>query len=323
MIRATGFDDSVLEAAPVAPRFSVVIPTRGRPSVRCAVNSVLAQSDPSFELIIVTDGDPGLADPHLSGVTDARIRRASQPATGVCAARNLGVSLASGTWVTFLDDDDEARPEWLATWASAIGPETAVVTATLAFHEGEATREVQCGLNPSDDTVGASKLLAAGFALTRDLFTAVGGYDERLTHSENLDLGLRLCDHLSASPSGAVRQVHHVVADVQVEQSRSRITRYGTATGEAAALLLERHAARFARDPDAEAGFQRILSRYRRLERNHRRSRRAAWRALRLDRKDPRSWKVAIAAHLPGLETPLLHALGSLQKRRRRKGDPT
>lgn len=298
-----------------APLFSVIIPTQGRASVRGAVDSVLAQSEQSFEVIVVTDGDAGLADPYLSGVSDARIRRTSQPSSGVCAARNLGVAHATGTWVTFLDDDDTARPEWLATWASAIEADTAVVTANLAFHEAGVTREVSCELDPSNQTVGASRLLAAGFAVKRELFLAVGGYDQRLRHSENLELGLRLCDHLSRTHS-PVSHVQRVVADLMVERSRTRIMRYGTAPGEAAALLLDRHAARFARDRGAKVSFLRILSRSRRLQGDRRGALQAAWEALALDRRDSKNWKVAAAALVSGLERPVLRALDHLQRRR-------
>lgn len=299
-----------------APLFSVIIPTQGRASVRDAVDSVLAQSEPSFEVIVVTDGDAGLADPCLSGVSDSRVLRASQPSSGVCAARNLGVAHATGTWITFLDDDDTARPEWLATWASAIEADTAVVTARLAFHEAGVTREVSCELDPANETVGASRLLAAGFAVKRELFLAVGGYDERLRHSENLELGLRLCDHLSGTRQNSVRHVQRVVADLMVERSRSRIARYGTAPGEAAALLLDRHAARFARDRGAKVAFLRILSRSRRLQGDRSGALDAAWEALALNPKDSKNWKVAAAALIPGVERPVLRALDHLQRQR-------
>lgn len=303
-----------------APLFSVVIPTQGRPSVRDAVASVLEQSEPSFELIVVTDGDSGSTDHELADMSDSRIRMLSQPATGVCAARNLGVAHAVAPWVAFLDDDDRARPDWLATWAANLDVDVVTLTANLTYHDSTGTREVSCRLDPADTSADASYLLAGGFAVQRDLYLAVGGYDERLRYYENFELGLRLCDRLATGTAGRASHVDHAIGDIHVEAAPQRIDRYGSARGEAAALILERHAQRFAGKPGSDTGFLRILSRSKRLGRDRRGAVNAAFTACRHDWRDPKNWKVLAAAALPRLERPTKRILRAFARYRSHGG---
>jgi glycosyltransferase involved in cell wall biosynthesis len=89
---------------------SAVIATRNRPALLCrAVESVLRQTCPDIEIIVVIDGhDPVTAKslerfaryPHL------RIEHLFE-SVGGGEARNIGVRMARGRWVGFLDDDDE------------------------------------------------------------------------------------------------------------------------------------------------------------------------------------------------------------------------
>jgi GT2 family glycosyltransferase len=104
------------------PAASVVIPTRGRPSlVRRAVTSALAQTAPSLEVIVVLDGPDGATDAAVEQVGDERVRVVALPRrAGPGAARNAGVAAARGEVVAFLDDDDEWRPEKLAAQLAAL-----------------------------------------------------------------------------------------------------------------------------------------------------------------------------------------------------------
>jgi glycosyltransferase involved in cell wall biosynthesis len=92
---------------------SVVIPTADRSDlVVRAVQSVLSQSYRDLEVIVVIDGpDPG-SRAAVSGVSDPRVRSLElDERVGPGAARNAGVAESRGTWIAFLDDDDEWLPE--------------------------------------------------------------------------------------------------------------------------------------------------------------------------------------------------------------------
>jgi glycosyltransferase involved in cell wall biosynthesis len=102
---------------------SVVICTRdGRSKgfVDAALRSVLDQSSPAAEIIVVddasTDGTPSYVKdtyPHVR----VEVNRGS----GLAAARNTGIALARGRWVAFIDDDDVWRPGKLAHQLAQIG----------------------------------------------------------------------------------------------------------------------------------------------------------------------------------------------------------
>ncbi len=95
---------------------SAVIPTHDRPQLLLrAIRSVLAQSRPVLEVIVVVDGDAPATVAVLETVGDPRLRYLVQPRSmGPGAARNAGVEAARGQWVAFLDDDDEWLPERIA-----------------------------------------------------------------------------------------------------------------------------------------------------------------------------------------------------------------
>lgn len=96
---------------PQTPRFSVVIPTYGRPAyLREAVESVLGQTVQDFEVLVVDDASPEPVDPPR----DPRVRLVRRDANGgSAAARNTGIDNARGEYVTFLDDDDVFTPDRL------------------------------------------------------------------------------------------------------------------------------------------------------------------------------------------------------------------
>jgi glycosyltransferase involved in cell wall biosynthesis len=100
------------------PLISVVMPVYNRARyVAEAVNSILAQIYPKFELIIVddgsTDGSPEIV--RALAARDRRIRLLFQPHYSQGRARNAGIALACGEYIAHMDDDDIALPDRLTT----------------------------------------------------------------------------------------------------------------------------------------------------------------------------------------------------------------
>ena len=90
---------------------SVIIATRNRTDkVRQAIDSVLAQSEPPREVIVVDDGSTDDTRAQLAAYGSS-IRVFHQENGGASAARNRAVKEAASTWIAFLDDDDV----WLPT----------------------------------------------------------------------------------------------------------------------------------------------------------------------------------------------------------------
>jgi glycosyltransferase involved in cell wall biosynthesis len=95
-----------------SPLLSVIVPTYSRPDfLAAAIQSVLAQTVEDFECIVVDDASPEPARVP----SDPRIRLVRRVENGGPAvARNTGLRLARGRYITFLDDDDLYTPDRLA-----------------------------------------------------------------------------------------------------------------------------------------------------------------------------------------------------------------
>lgn len=101
------------------PKFSVIIPVyNGAPTVGRAIESVLTQTYPAHEVIVVDDGSID-ATAQAVAPFGSRVRYVYQSNGGVAAARNAGANYATGEWLAFLDADDWYYPNrlrWHAEW---------------------------------------------------------------------------------------------------------------------------------------------------------------------------------------------------------------
>lgn len=106
-------------------KVSVIVPVyKAEKYIRKCIESILNQTYYNIELILVDDGSPDasrqLCDEYAK--QDMRIIVLHQQNSGVSAARNLGLSKASGYWIMFVDSDD---------WLEERGIETCVNIATI------------------------------------------------------------------------------------------------------------------------------------------------------------------------------------------------
>ena len=94
---------------------SIIMPTYNRAKIICgAIESVLAQTYDRFELIIVDDGSTDDTSSVVKGVHDNRILyHAYSPNQGGNHARNIGLKLSRGEYISFLDTDNEWEPDFL------------------------------------------------------------------------------------------------------------------------------------------------------------------------------------------------------------------
>ncbi len=195
---------------------SVVIPLYNKGEfIARAVNSVLAQSMPDWELIVVDDGstDNGLA--VVEGYRDARVRLVRQANAGVSAARNQGVHQARSDYVAFLDADDYWAPDHLANLAQAIEqlPDcVAWATAYFVVPESGATRAI---VLPAEQ-VGRTQVMPDYFAqirshehpvhssavmVRREVMLRLGGFPLGVSAGEDIIMWSRL---VCAGPLGYV-----------------------------------------------------------------------------------------------------------------------
>lgn len=91
------------------PLVSIIMPVYNSAKyLQCAVQSVLKQTMPDFELLLIddgsTDGSENLCDDLAA--QDERIHVYHKDNGGVCSARNFGIQQGSGKYITFIDNDD-------------------------------------------------------------------------------------------------------------------------------------------------------------------------------------------------------------------------
>lgn len=108
------------------PLFSIVVTTHLRPILLLrALRSILNQSITDFEIILVSD----VVDAETMEVARTTLRHKDSFITcpsliGPAESRNVGVALSTGTWVLFLDDDDEFHADFLSSFLelSSVSP---------------------------------------------------------------------------------------------------------------------------------------------------------------------------------------------------------
>ena len=104
-------------------KFSVIIPIyKTEKFLPGCLESVINQTYPDLEIIIVNDGSPGNADEicRTYAAKDSRIKYICQDNQGVSVARNNGLAAASGDYIYFLDSDDSMALDFFAEIAAVI-----------------------------------------------------------------------------------------------------------------------------------------------------------------------------------------------------------
>jgi glycosyltransferase involved in cell wall biosynthesis len=183
------------------PLVSVVMPAyNAAPYIRAALESALAQTYGSLEVIVVDDGSTDGTATVVRAFGD-RVRYIFQPNARQAAARNHGVRESRGDLIAFLDADDAWLPEKIEKQVSLLRsrPDLGLVYCSMrevdaagrtirvahANLRGERLRELLLG--------GATGGICGSTPLTtRKVFEAVGGFDTDLTPVEESDLFWRI-----------------------------------------------------------------------------------------------------------------------------------
>jgi glycosyltransferase involved in cell wall biosynthesis len=204
---------------------SVVIPTFNRAGlVARALESVLAQTRPAEEVIVVDDGS---SDGTLELVADRFpvVRLVAQENRGVSAARNRGIAMATGDWIALLDSDDEWRPEKLARQLAALAeqPEYRIChTDEIWIRNGRRVqpknKHAKRGGRMFRHCLALCAISPSSVLIHRPLFEQVGGFDEDLPACEDYDLWLRICCRLRVLLVGEPLVVKHGGHDDQLSR---------------------------------------------------------------------------------------------------------
>jgi GT2 family glycosyltransferase len=201
------------------PLFSVIIPVfNGEAFVARAVDSVLAQTYPYKEIIVVDDGSTD-STPDVIATYRDQVRYLRQSNLGVAAARNAGARAALGDWLAFLDADDWYLPDRLRLHADLISKRADLDFLTGDYEYRDA-RDTLIGRSMERHRSGQRLLAKAAGAPTvamepddfeefvadhfgdthtlsvpRDTFLALGGYPTGFAVCEDVHFLIRLVSH--------------------------------------------------------------------------------------------------------------------------------
>lgn len=207
---------------------SVIVPVRNRRSlIGATLRSVLAQTYPDVELLVIDDGsDDGTADEVACSFGNAvRLIRLREN-QGRSAARNIGWAEARGGLVAFLDSDDLWAADKLARQVPCFtNTEVALVHSRIGVVDADGqpmaveSAELARGFDEADArgygyggvTETWCRLYTSTVVVRSGLLQATGGFDERLAQFEDWDLFWRIARQgtLVAIPDTLVQYRRH------------------------------------------------------------------------------------------------------------------
>jgi glycosyltransferase involved in cell wall biosynthesis len=172
----------------------------GFPYLREAIDSVLAQTYPHWELIVVDDGSSDQTHEYLSQIDDPRVCKLRTDGVGVAAARNLALKQCGGEYITFLDADDvlpsialEARVNHFRMNPDVdivdgiVDSKDEILSVTLRRYEPYFNGYLLSKLVRLDDQVFFGVVY-----MIRRCCIVDGRFREDLSHSEDLDFYTRM-----------------------------------------------------------------------------------------------------------------------------------
>lgn len=166
-----------------------------------AIESVLDQSYPVREVIVVDDGSTDNTREIAAGFGD-RIRYIYQDNSGPSRARNRGIREARYPWIALLDSDDWWLPEKIRLQTEALErePGAVLVYSSVYWVRQDGTWELRRALPPNrlwprlryhQCVLGSDSVVL----VRRDALLEAGGFDETLIACEDWDLWVRLGVH--------------------------------------------------------------------------------------------------------------------------------
>ena len=193
-------------------KISAVIPAYNNAAfIAEAITSILIQSMPVYEIIVVDDGSSDNTFAVVSGFM-ANIRYHKQDNRGPAAARNQGIKMARGDWIAFLDADDQWTPDKIKKQLIALAgyPElhliagdmaeidqaNNIVTPSVLAKHGLLASYIKNQGRPIAKAL--TKLLAKNFIPTgtvlvlRETLLAVGLFNETIHYGEDLELWAKI-----------------------------------------------------------------------------------------------------------------------------------
>ncbi|MDR2489690.1 MAG: glycosyltransferase [Desulfovibrio sp.] len=185
------------------PHISVCLPVyNAQAFLSCAVESILGQSYPHFELLVVDDGSTDASAEILAryAAHDERVKVFSQQNSGLVVSLNRLLHEAKAPLIARMDADDVALPDRFAKQIEVMQarPELAALGGSLITIDQDGTPGARIRYPQGADLRRyaryASPVAHPAVMMRTDLVKRAGGYRQYYRHCEDYDLWLRLLD---------------------------------------------------------------------------------------------------------------------------------
>ena len=189
-------------------RLSVVIPTYNRrESLLLTLKALARQTLPptEFEVVVISDGaTDGTREAIESLITDYPLNFCEQGNQGPSVARNQGARLAKNPLLVYIDDDIEPvdcfleehlksqeGQENLVVIGPQSGPENEAMSNWVAW-EHQMLQKQYANFVAGVWEAGPNNLYSGNFSILREHLLGIGGFNEKFTRQEDVELGFRL-----------------------------------------------------------------------------------------------------------------------------------
>jgi len=183
-------------------KFTIITPTYNRALLlQRTIISILAQSFQNWELIVVDDGSTdGTESVIKTYQNESRIVYIKKGNTGTADSRNVGASHAKGEYITFLDSDDEAMPNWLENINGFLKSDTGIACAgsVKMMSDGSTVEDYPYKINFYGEEKKV-KFTCGSLFIRRSLFLEIKGFDTEMPTGLLSELGYRLIQQLKDS----------------------------------------------------------------------------------------------------------------------------
>jgi len=216
------------------PDVSILMPMKNAEAyISETIQSLLNQSLPSFEIIVVNDGSDDDSELLVESFSDKRIKLIQGECKGISAALNLALSHAQGSYVCRCDADDlypsdrlQVQIEWLETHPDCIA-------VAGKFSSMDEKSNVISAFNTGDDECDITPELLSGktrthlgaFLMRLSIVNQLQGFREYFVTAEDIDMQLRLaeCGMVGYIPQNMYFYRLHNASITHVQSSSKRV----------------------------------------------------------------------------------------------------
>ncbi len=202
-----------------SPLVSIVIPNYNHAQyVADAIRSVLGQTYPNCEIIVVDDGSRDDSR-EVIGAFGAKVRAIFQQNQGLSAARNTGIAAAKGEFIGVLDADDMYEPGFAQTLVEVLNkhPEAGGVFCGYRFvdHENNPLPQVEARKVAPENLywalVDGNFLVPESMFVRKQCYDKVGSFDTSLRALEDLDMWLRITSQFTVVHTTDILTRHRIL----------------------------------------------------------------------------------------------------------------